>query len=161
MTYKASLDALCKTVTGGVFVIFAISGCSSNTEKENDALKNKNQELKNEIAKLKSTSNTFAYQAIVVEKSKRVKLGDDYIADVRLSMADTNQPSLTVLCRLDTVTGELISLGDTLKYDKEFGCSIFKQKAIRKGKQEWAGKIIQKINGKTNEYGFKCKYEVY
>jgi len=133
---------------------------SCSTHDCQKALEKENQELKHEIKNLKRQIGAYSFRPVVVAKSSKVKVGEEYIADVSLAMVDTTHPPIVIIGKWDSVTHEFISSGDTLKYDKEFEGTVFREKATLKGKRQWAGKIIQQIDERNNEYGFNMNYEV-
>ncbi len=142
------------------FIAFLFYGCDVKNNKEYRLLILKNKVLEDENERLKANINSLSIRPIVIPKSTSIKLGEEYIADVRLAMVDINSPPLTILCRFDNVANKLMPIGDTLKYNKDYESSTYRHTPTAKGLYQWAGIIFQKLDNKNLEYGFTAVYDV-
>jgi len=134
-----------------------VFGCNSSL-KEIEDLKNENKYLQEQILALKEQSNDFAFRATVITNKSELKVGEDYIADVRLAVVNKNEPPRVILCNI--VDGVITDLNDTLPYNDEYQSSVYHLKTNRPGTFEWSGIIVMSMNGTKQKYPFSMVYKV-
>ena len=98
------------------------------------------------------------YRPIVVAKSNVIKLGEEYVADVRLAVINSKKPPLVLLGK--NYSGNFKSSGDTLKFDAESQASTFRQTPRKIGKQIWEGILLSNIDTTSLPYYFHVEYNV-
>lgn len=98
------------------------------------------------------------YRPIVVAKGNVIKLGEEYVADVRLAVINSRKPPLVLLGKNDS--GNFRSSGDTLKFDIESQASTFHQTPRKIGKQIWEGMLLSNIDTTSLPYYFHVEYNV-
>ena len=98
------------------------------------------------------------YHPIVIPKSSNIKLGEEYIADVRLAVVNTYNPPIVIIGKFDSLT--LNSPGDTLKYDAKSQASTFRETPTTVGKHIWEGKIINADSKPPYKALFHIEYTV-
>jgi hypothetical protein len=149
-------------IVNTVFFLVAFFYCGCNMDRKNySSMEQENSKLKEQVKNLQNELGALSYRPIVIAKSSKIKLGEEYIADIRLAVVDTTHPPITVLCKWDSLKNELISLKDTLKYNKEFEGATYRQIPSTKGIHKWTGKVLRNNHDKQYEYGFTVEYEVY
>ncbi len=160
MKQNKALIEILKLVSSLFFLAFVISSCNVKNNNEYKLLELKYKVLEDENRKLNERFNALSIRPIVIPKSAIINLGEEYIADVRLAMVDTNYPPISILCRFDNKNKKLIPTGDTLIYNSDTETSTYKNSPKTKGLYQWSGKIIQKQGEKTLEFGFTAEYLV-
>lgn len=150
------------------FKLFAIllgliSLCScQNNSQEISQLKKENKELRSKIEILnKSIPNDsdFSYKAIALPVKRKIKLGEEYVAEVYLCIENRKNPLKAVMC--DLVNDQPVPTKDTLNRSLEFDCPEYRIKPKKVGTYVWAGKISREdAEGIIHSYFFKSEYEV-
>ncbi len=133
---------------------------SCNNRLDDKRLINENMEMKNEIQKLKNKLNSLSYRPIIVPQSNKIKLGDEYIADVIIAVVDTSAPPTIILGNYDTIKHDFTATSDTLKYDLTHECSVYRIKPTERGSHIWSSMMIHHLNGNTTKYILTGAYEV-
>lgn len=137
--------------------------CSCNNNSQEIAqLKKENEELRIHIEMLRkriSNDTDFTYKAIVIPVKSKIKLGEEYKAEVYLCVENKNNPFKVVLCNL--VNDQLIPTKDTLNRSPVYNCPEYRINPKKTGTYVWSGEIKRKdAEGLLHIYLFKCEYEV-
>jgi len=106
---------------------------------------------------LRATIERFSFSPIVIPKERVIRLGEEYIADIRLAYVDTLYPPVVLVSSSDI---SYDNLKDTLIYNKSDQVSTYKVIPTKKGSYTWKGKIINVINGKSEEFLFESGFNV-
>ena len=137
-----------------IFAIYILSsfGCNNNELSE---LESQYNILKKENDKLKEQINSLEFWPIAVAKSNNIKLGETYMANIRLAVSDTNEPPKVIFDNSEIVT-------DSIKnsFDKFYQCSVLEIKPENKGNFEIPGKIYFNLCGRKIESKFSISYKV-
>ncbi len=139
-----------------LIIIVSIVACSNDRQKietlriENSHLKAKLQAYENEI-------KDFEFSAILTEKDNRVKLGDEYIADIGLVVSKRTFP---IRVQLGTFENNIFQKqGDNI--EETWGeYRVYRQSNLTKGKYELGGKIEFDFFDSTIVRYFKTEYIV-
>ena len=85
-------------------------------------------------------TESLAYRSVVVAKNNRIKLGEEYIANVFLCVIDsTNLPTVLVNDSLDLINPRFESLKDTVSYNTFYQTYIYRFTPTATGEYKWGG----------------------
>jgi len=121
---------------------------------------NEKKELERKLDSIRNKFMNIDYIPFVKPKSNIIKLGEEYIARINLSLIDTsNLPIVLSGNRIgDSIDENSL---DTLIYNKEYECFFYTRKPKAIGEYRWGGKLFFKdLNGKEREYFFFETIEV-
>ena len=144
-----------------LFGLIVLCSCNNNSE-EITQLKKENEELRSKIEILnRSLSNDTdsRYKVITLPVKRKIKLGEEYVAEVYLCIENKRNPLKVVLCNL--VNDRPVPTKDTLNRSLEFDCPEYRIKPKKVGTYVWSGKISREdAEGLIHSYFFKSEYEV-
>ena len=126
-------------------LLFALTSCH-NSLTQIEQLQQENEKLRDEIHSLQEQLSGYSFRAITIPAKNKLTLGEEYEALVGLYAINQNNPPITILCNLN---GDK-SIRDTLRYDKDWGMSVYKIKPDKIGKYMWGTEIRQKQSDGTD-----------
>ena len=140
---------------------FSVTFLSCNNQRAKfEELKEENTKLKFEIDSIRKSRIEYSYRAIVISKNNNLKLGEEYVADIRLSAMNKNNPPLVLLGHENDSTNEFIPNGDTLHYNFDDESAIYKITPKQVGIFVLEGEIISNFPGEEYPFEFSVKYNV-
>ena len=113
--------------------------------------------MKNDRAPQIQTIPNWSYRPIVIPKNNKIRLGEEYIADVRMTAIDINHPPIVILGKLDSL--DFTPSGDTLEFDPKSEASVFKIIPKSTGIFSFDGQVLYNL-GVTQKYFFHAEYTV-
>jgi hypothetical protein len=120
-----------------------------------------NESLQARIAYLENRVKLIEYSPIVIPRNRIVRIGESFIAEVRLSLIDKESPPIVIIYDFDESNYEFLSPLDTLVYNSEYHTSIIEINPNKTGVHKVFGKVHYSMEeGVFNEYGFGFEFEV-
>ena len=123
-------------------------------------LESENIRLQLIIDSILKSQPEYSYSPFVFPYKENLKLGEEYIADIRLSALNKKNPPIVLLGYQNDSTHTFIPNGDTLQYDLNYESALYKIIPSRTGKFTWAGQIISNIPGQKYPFQFSVTYNV-
>jgi predicted membrane-bound dolichyl-phosphate-mannose-protein mannosyltransferase len=111
-----------------ICVLIVIMMLSCKTSDKISELSKENQLLKEEIIELNHQINKIGYLPILLPKESSVKLGDIYEAAFFTGVFNTDNPPMIIVSNPNDS-----NFADSIVYDEEQRCSIFRYKPTNKG----------------------------
>ena len=124
-------------------------------------LKAENINLHLKIDSIIKSQENYSYRPIVIAKSNEIKLGEEYIADVRLTVVNKEKPPIVIIgnSSIDS-TWKFFPNGDSLVYNPYYETSTYKSIPKKTGTFKWEGEIISNIPGQKYPFPFTMTYNV-
>jgi len=145
-----------------IFIIYFVLSLTFllKVEKEKKNLSILNKDLLYKIDSLSNIYTKIEYKPIIVEKNKKIKLGEDYISNIYLSQIPINKLPEVSVGKVDNGNINKQSL-IKLKFNKKFNTFIYKITPKKVGKYNWGG-IITYYNyaNQKKELYFMNEFEV-
>lgn len=142
-----------------IFITYVIL-ISCNENNNYSQLLEKYKELQKKYDHLNSYIYSIEFRPKVISKSNRIKLGEEYEANIFLAVVDSASPPITIFGNIDTLSQDFAPR-DTLEYNSKFNSSIYKNVPNKRGKYKWKTKIYYIWNKKEYQYFTGVTYEVY
>ena len=120
-----------------LIIIVFIVACS-NDRQEIETLRIENSQLKAKLQLYENEIKDFEFSAMLTEKEKRVKEGDEYIAQIGLVISKKTSP---IRVQLGTFDNNIFQKrGENI--EESWGeCRVYRNSELKKGKYELGGKI--------------------
>jgi hypothetical protein len=141
-----------------LFIYLTISillSCSNNSE-EIKKLKNENLELRKRLENIKKEINDFQFSAVGIEKSNKVKLGEEYISEVGILVSKKSSP---IKVELGEFVDNVFQPGDSLT-ETYSDCKVYRQKPNKTGTYKYGGKVELDFFDTTIVQYFQMEYSV-
>jgi hypothetical protein len=141
------------------FNLFTFLACTDRSS-EILTLKEENKILHHKIDSIIEFQKNYTYRPIVVANSTELKLGEEYIADIRLSIFNKLNPPIVLRGKIDDSSHVFIPNGDTLPVSQEYETTIYKVTPKEIGRYEWHGEIISNIPNVKYPFPFSMSFNV-
>ena len=142
--------ALCLTL----FVLYQIKANQYNN------LLYKYEKLFNNNLKEEPKLKAFIIRPMIFNYSNKIHLGEEYNADIRITVVDTSSPPTVILCNVDSITHDYQITKDTLFYNKKYECSTYNVKPKSIGIYRWSALVTHNYKNEQNRSIISGTFEV-